>query len=78
MHQAFEGAFGASTSNSHASVERLDKEDPSGKGRRRVVDLTRNRFGSQVSGNVYWQDGSHRGSGFVKVSTSNGAAKLTL
>ncbi|KAH7911376.1 hypothetical protein BJ138DRAFT_1101101 [Hygrophoropsis aurantiaca] len=78
MYQAFEGGFEVSTSNSHASVERLDKEDPSGEERRRVVRLTRNPVRGQVSGNLYWQDGSHRGSGFVKVSTSNGAATLTL
>lgn len=79
MHPAFEGTFEVSTSNSRPVVRDTRPEDPSGAGRRRVVNQTTSR--STISGTAYWagNEGARRGGESVcTVHTSNGRVSLDL
>lgn len=78
MHPAFEGTYEVSTSNSRPVVVDTHPTDPTGAGRRRVVNQTTSR--SAVSGRAYWvgRDGMDRGESTCTVHTSNAPASLDL
>ena len=71
-----------STTNSHPTLDHSEeREDPSGQGRKRVVDMNPvDRKGRTVSGEIRWspRDETSRSKGVVAVSTTNGPVKLSL
>lgn len=79
---AYEGTFVLSTTNSHPTLDHNEeREDPSGRGRKRVVDMNPvDRKGRTVSGEIRWspRDETSRSKGVVAVSTTNGPVKLSL
>ncbi|KAF8555008.1 hypothetical protein OG21DRAFT_961924 [Imleria badia] len=79
MHPAYEGTYEVTTSNSRPLVRDTRPDDPSGRGRRRVVNQTTTR--GTVSGRVHWvggQDGRRGAEGASTVHTSNARASLDL
>jgi len=79
LHRAYEGTFSLSTTNSPASLDQLrDIEDPSGRGRKRVLsNLSMDEH--DVVGEVEWSPSSRVGqAGLVEVSTTNAFAQLSL
>ncbi|KIJ04915.1 hypothetical protein PAXINDRAFT_94132 [Paxillus involutus ATCC 200175] len=79
MHPAFEGTFGVTSSSIGPVLQDERPNDPSGRGRRRV--LSQNKVRGTISGSVYWagSDGARRGTKCSStVRTSNSPAVLKL
>lgn len=79
MHPAFEGTFDISSSNVGPVLSDNHVQDPSGRGRQRIISQNRNR--NRISGSVYWAewDGDRRHvKGTSVVHTSNAQATLEL
>ncbi|KAH0839428.1 hypothetical protein J3R83DRAFT_203 [Lanmaoa asiatica] len=78
MHPAFEGRYEVSTSNSRPIVRDTHPTDPSGAGRRRIVNRTTSR--NTISGMAYWgNEGARRGGESAStVHTSNARVSLDI
>ncbi|KAI6027112.1 hypothetical protein EDC04DRAFT_172069 [Pisolithus marmoratus] len=77
MHNTFEGSFELTTSNSSSSVRvRRGDEDPTGRGRQRVV--AQHRTGNVTSGTVSWGPGVRYPRGSTSVRSSNGRVSLEV
>lgn len=79
MHPAFEGTYEVSTSNGRPVVQDTHPVDPSGAGRRRVVNQTTHR--NTISGTAYWAEGDGVRGGaesVCKVASSNAQVSLDL
>ncbi|GLB37340.1 putative expressed protein [Lyophyllum shimeji] len=75
LDPAYEGTFSLSTSNYSPLLNRRTVEDPSGKGRKRVVQA-RNYSRGVLKGSVSWS--ARAGSGTVEVKSSNSSVTLEL
>ncbi|EGO00750.1 hypothetical protein SERLA73DRAFT_178667 [Serpula lacrymans var. lacrymans S7.3] len=78
LHGAYEGDYTLDTSRLAPTVVKSNTLDPSGRGRRRVVEQTTQRKG-HLKGSVYWQPrGVGAQSSQVEVKTSNSPIKLSV
>ncbi|KAF8838149.1 hypothetical protein BDN67DRAFT_907879 [Paxillus ammoniavirescens] len=79
MHPAFEGTFTVTSSNIGPVVQDERPNDPSGRGRRRV--LSQNKARGTISGSVYWvgsDEVRRETKNYSTVHTSNAPAVLKL
>jgi len=80
LHKAYEGSFDLATSFWAQPSVRYDDgaEDPSGAGRRRIVETSVVQKG-HAAGRVYWEGpGARKDAGSMKLSTSNAGISLVL
>lgn len=76
LHSAYEGSFKLESSVMSPIIDRGNAEDPSGKGRRRTIDI--HRTGRSIaSGEIYWGS-AKKETGNVVIRTSNSPAKIRL
>lgn len=75
MHPMFEGAYEVETSNGRPIVRDTQPVDPTGAGRRRVVEQTTSR--NTIFGRMYWV-GGRGGEGSCTVRSSNARVSLDL
>jgi hypothetical protein len=76
LHSAYEGSFYLQSSTVWPSISKKHATDPSGQGRRRIVQMFRAR--GLVTGEVYWGREMQLHGANVDIRTSNSPAHLSV